>query len=246
MQWVPYSWKPCGYYHIDVSTTPLSSYQETTIMKSMMIHAWPISIYSIYCNTSVFISPSWLPVVCNYFHLNQGAGWIPCFTQSSRRRFLLLHNFQGQWCVASVEFFLGVLQIPPKKTLQWTCDVTVNNCIIDAIRRPWWPSPDHLQVKYRKIPMLYGANIFSRGGKRPKKRHSGIPWLLSCTPDFDILDIGSFPLYQLQSAKNVPGFVSAWDCWKLDLPDFRILIAAKNEQHSQKATDREWWILRWG
>ena len=45
--------------------------------------------------------------------------------------------------------------------------------------------------------------------------------------------------YYLQAEKNVPGFASAWDFRNLDLPDFRVFMATKSDQHSQRKRPAE-------
>ena len=42
---------------------------------------------------------------------------------------------------------------------------------------------------------------------------------------------------KVQLVIKFPGFVSAWDFQNLNLPDFWILLAAKNDQHLQQVTD---------
>ena len=52
--------------------------------------------------------------------------------------------------------------------------------------------------------------------------------------------LASLTIFYLQSARKAHGFASAWDFWNLDLPHFRILVAAKKTSTcSKKLTEHD-------
>ena len=61
---------------------------------------------------------------------------------------------------------------------------------------------------------------------------------------------GSLELYgaltRCSQQQKFPGFASAWDFWDMDMPDFRIFLDAKSEQHLRQATRSSWWRCCWG
>ena len=67
----------------------------------------------------------------------------------------------------------------------------------------------------------YPSSVKFRGGGCERWLQQWWIWVLGLQFWLPYLDI-----YNLRSAKNAPGFASAWDLRNMDLPHFRIFLAA--------------------